>query len=156
MRRNTGFTILELLVVVAILGILAATAMPLYNTWQQRAYGSEAALTLKRILDGEIMYFLEHETFFPPNGGDTIIIPHSGAPVLPDGIAIDDVKDALEMTIPQGHFLDFTITTLAGQPPSCMVEISHYRNLDLFKNGKKSIIGLLDKSGKIVIGYLPP
>ena len=154
MRRNTGFTILELLVVVAILGILAATAMPLYNTWQQRAYGSEAALTLKRILDGEIMYFLENENYFP-EVGNPVNIYHDGRD--PSTADIQRTKDALNISIPVGHFLDFTITntTLPGQPPSCMVEISHYRNLDLFKNGAKKIFGDLDDTGKIDIGYLP-
>jgi len=157
MKRRAGFTLVELMVVVAILGILAATAVPLLNVWRQRASGSEAFSTLKMILNAEIIYFLEHETFFPTNGADTIIIPHSGAPVLPVGIVIDDVKDALEVTIPQGHFLDFTITntTVDPQSPSCQIVINHSKNLDLFKNGKKSIIGLLDKTGKIVIGYLP-
>ena len=156
MRRRAGFTIIELLVVVAILGILAATAMPLLNIYQQRAYGSEATLMVKKILEGQIMYFLEHETFFPTNVGDTIIIPHSGAPVLPGGIVIDDVKDALEITIPQGHFLDFTITNTSINPqsPSCKIVINHSKFLDLFKNGAKSIIGDLDHTGKIEIHYL--
>jgi prepilin-type N-terminal cleavage/methylation domain-containing protein len=156
MRRHAGFTILELLVVVAILGILAATAMPLLTIYQQRAYGSEASATLKMILHGEILYFLDHETFFPPNVGDTILIPHSGAPILPGGIVIDDVKNALEVTIPQGHFLDFTITNTSLNPlsPSCQIVINHSKFLDLFKNGAKSIIGDLDNTGKITISYL--
>ncbi|MBW2104877.1 MAG: hypothetical protein JRI26_02335 [Deltaproteobacteria bacterium] len=111
------------------------------------------------------MYFLEHETFFPPNGngGDTIIIPHSGAPVLPDGIAIDDVKDALKMTIPQGHFLDFTIMrldqatcqqTYNPSSESCvMVTVSSCKGLSLFKGDTSSITGILDNTGKIIIGY---
>jgi len=158
MRRRAGFTLVELMAVVAILGILSATAMPLLNTWRQRASGSEAVSTLKMILNGEIMYFLEHDNFFPPNVADTIIIPHSGAPVLPGGIVIDDVTNALEIAIPQGHFLDFTITntTLNPQSPSCQIVINHSNNLDLFKHGKKKIIGLLDKTGKIVITYWPP
>ena len=156
MRRRAGFTILELVVVVAILGILAATAIPLLSTWRQRASGSEALATLKKILEGQIIYFLEHETFFPPNVGDTIIIPHSGAPVLPGGIVIDDVKNALEITIPQGHFLDFTITNTSLNPlsPSCQVVINHSKFLALFKNGAKSIIGDLDNTGKIDINFL--
>jgi len=162
MRRRAGFTLLELLVVVAILGVLVATAVPLLKTWQQRASGSEAVATLKTILNGEIIYFLEHEIFFPTNIPDTIIIPHSGAPVLPGGIVIDDVKNALEVTIPQGHFLDFTIMrldkaacqTYNPSSESCvMVTISSSRGLSLFKGDTASITGIIDNTGKIIIGY---
>ncbi len=156
MIRRAGFTILELLVVVAILGVLIATAMPLLNTYQQRAYGSEAALMVKKILDGQIMYFLENEKFFP-DPGDFIEIYHDGTQKfngVDDPTLIQDTLDALNIKIPVGHFLDFRITNIPGVPPACQVVINHYKNHDLFKNGAKSIIGDLDNTGKIDISYL--
>lgn len=151
MKRRAGFTLVELMVVVAILGILGATAMPLFNTWQQRAYGSEAAFMVKKILDGQIMYFLENEKFYP-DPGDIIEIYHDGTQKL-NGVnnptVIQDTLNALKVKIPIGHFLDFRITNIPGVPPACQVVINHHRNFALFKNGKTSIVGDLDNTGKI-------
>lgn len=134
----------ELLVVIAILGIMSVTALPLYRTFQQRAYGSEAALMLKRILDAEIMYFLENETFFP--NGSTINIYHNDDPGKAE---ISQIKDAIKITIPVGHFLDFTITADAN---TCSVTISSPQNsFPLFKNGDPFITGTVDTTGKIDI-----
>ena len=153
MKRRAGFTLVELMVVVAILGILAATAIPLLTIYQQRAYGSEAALTVKKILDGQIMYYLDNEKFYP-DPGDFIEIYHDGTQKL-NGVngptVIQDTLDALKIKIPIGHFLDFRITNLPGVPPGCTVVINHHRNIPLFKNGKKSIVGELDNTGKILM-----
>jgi len=145
MRRRAGFTLVELMVVVAILGILGATAVPLLNTWRQRAYGSEATLTLKSILDGEIMYFLAHETFFPA-AGQTILISHNDLPADQD---ITDVKDALNVHIPVGHFLDFTIThgIDAFGKSFCIVRVES--DLPIFKGGIKYISAMMDEKGTI-------
>ncbi|TET92690.1 MAG: type II secretion system protein [Desulfobacteraceae bacterium] len=146
MRRHAGFTLIELMVVVAILGILGATAMPILNIYQQRAYGSEAALMLKRILDAEIMYFLENEKFFPEDGTSIDIFKDDP----PTKQEIQDVKDALNIPIPVGHHLNFQIQTFPATADGfCQVTIS--ASFNLFKDGVKQIYGTVDSEGKITI-----
>jgi len=146
MRRSTGFTLIELMVVIAILGVLAASALPLLGIYRQRASGSEAQAMLKQILEAQIMYYLEHNSFFPDNATYTITHPGGESP----GGARDEIKDNLNVQIPTGHRLDFSITGINVGDASAMVIISSFQNsFALFSNGEPSIRGEVTKDGKI-------
>lgn len=50
--RNAGFTLIELMIAVAILAIVAAVALPLYNQYSQRTYRAEAQADLLNCAQG--------------------------------------------------------------------------------------------------------
>jgi type II secretory pathway pseudopilin PulG len=128
------------MVVIAIVGILAVTALPFYQTWMQRAYGREATVTMKQILDGQTVYYLDQNQFFPL-AGQSVLIPDQGSPS--PATAIQDVENALKITLPQGHNLEYLITNYGED---CFVTVS--APFPLFTSGRKSWLCQLNKSGE--------
>ncbi len=58
-----GFTLIELMIVVAIIGILAAIAIPNFMQYQAKSKQSEAKTNLGGIYTSEVSYFGEQNTF---------------------------------------------------------------------------------------------
>ncbi len=68
MKGDQGFTLIELMIVVAIIGILAAIAIPNFMTYQAKARQSEAKVNLGGIFTTATSYFAENNTFSTATG----------------------------------------------------------------------------------------
>ena len=62
-RKQEGFTLIELMIVVAIIGILAAIAIPNFLTYQMKSRTSEAKVNLGAIKTSEIAFQGERGCF---------------------------------------------------------------------------------------------
>ena len=143
-EKNFGFTLIELMVVIAILGILAASSVPLYSTYRQMGYRAEATLMLKSLLDGQISYFLENNRFFPGDGVPVIALYDE----FQSETEIELIKNNLNVSIPSGHKFDYYIASYPNTADeSCFIIIS--APFPLFRDGTSQLVGSVNKDGAI-------
>lgn len=68
MSRKSGFTLIELMIVIAIVAILAAVALPAYNSYVTRGRIPEATANLAAKRVKMEQYFQDNRTYLPPSG----------------------------------------------------------------------------------------
>ncbi|MBI5902019.1 MAG: prepilin-type N-terminal cleavage/methylation domain-containing protein [Deltaproteobacteria bacterium] len=64
--RNEGFTLVELLIVVAIIAILAAIAIPQFSLYRQRAFRASMVSDAKNTSSMLEFYFITNQTYVSP------------------------------------------------------------------------------------------
>jgi len=62
-KEEKGFTLIELMIVVAIIGILAAIAIPQFASYRERAFNSAAITDLKGAQGGEELLFVDYQVY---------------------------------------------------------------------------------------------
>ena len=61
--KKNGFTLVELLIVVAIIGILAAVAIPQFAAYRERAYCSTQVHDLGKLAVAQEAYFIDYAQY---------------------------------------------------------------------------------------------
>jgi type IV pilus assembly protein PilA len=62
-RNEKGFTLIELMIVVAIIGILAAIAIPQFSAYRERAYIASMKADCNAVRTAEEAYFVDNDVY---------------------------------------------------------------------------------------------
>lgn len=91
LSRRSGFTLLEVLLVVAILVAIAAIAVPNLIGVQESAKVSEAKLNVRQLYDGTKQFMILHQRFPTREEGLQVLsVSVNGKPVIMESVNLTD------------------------------------------------------------------
>ncbi len=82
LKGQKGFTLIELMIVVAIIGILAAIAIPNFLTYQLKSRQAEAKTNLQAIKTSEVAFQAERGCYIGV-GAEGVVAPVGGTKTVP-------------------------------------------------------------------------
>lgn len=133
--RESGFTLIELLVSLAIIGLLAATAIPVYQNAVAKAQRAALLADMSQLYSAFVRYHADHGQFPSDAGGGALDIA-TLAPLSTSGYYA--TPTALNAKLYQGHLwwywapdwngpdADFILIGRSKQNPSLYVYAMHY------------------------------
>ena len=156
MKRNqTGYTLVEMLVVVGIISILASLATPAFLTHIKRARASEAVASMYMIRQSIKDYYINHGSYFdvasdhiqdqPTTGVDVnlgVTKYFSNAAFTVDGTSPSSARFSLPSAT------DFIITATGNNSVACGSS-----NCALSKSAVANFILEMDNTARIYVSY---
>ncbi len=121
--NSRGFTLVELLIVIAIVGIVAAIGIPQFNQYRARAYNAQALTDLQTARTVETAFYMDRQQYASTSGTGCIGDPICTGPVTFTGGGVPDITlkpgGALEA---KGTLASFTAVTkhLRGDRVYCV------------------------------------
>jgi len=109
-----GFTLIELMIVVAIIGILAAVAIPAFMDYMKKSKKTEASLQLNKISKNSKVYFITNAQYsqtagaIQPGAGGAACSGPNGKFAVVTAWATDNGWKALDFEIDEPNLFSYT------------------------------------------------
>lgn len=108
---NRGFTLIELMIVIGIIGILAAIAIPQFSVYRTRSYNSAAMNDLRNTANAQEAYYVDNRLY--TNTLSNLLTSDYGLGIS-SGVNLNIVGDSTAYTIVAYHLSGNKTYTLNG------------------------------------------
>ncbi len=121
-NKTTGFTLVEILIVVIILGILAAIVIPQFTEASNDARNSALKSDLQTLRSQIELYKIQHKDALPGDGAATFLQAMTGKTDIDGAVAAAGLYGPYMQKIPVNQFNNLNTVRIDGAVPGADTE----------------------------------